>query len=138
MRATERQAIERLLNDFSRYADAKDAESLADLFLPNGMLQMANVDVEGREALIAFSRERMGSNDSITRHTWSNLTIVSAQPDKISLTTSLATYEHCNTGGATQVRVSDVFDRFQRDESGRWRIAQRNIKKIMSFTSPGP
>lgn len=138
MDAMERQAIETLLNDFARYADTKDAESFGVLFLKNGRLNVGGVELEGASSIVDYCRKRFNNNDHHTRHTWSNLRFESAQPDEISTTIIQVTYEHFSANGTTQTRVNDVFDRFQRDESGQWRMAERIIKKSLSFTSSGP
>ena len=68
------QLVARILSDFGWRADRKQAEQLADLFLPDGRLSLNGIEVIGRQAIADDCRRRFASQRT-TRHVWSNLRI---------------------------------------------------------------
>ncbi|MES2258248.1 MAG: SgcJ/EcaC family oxidoreductase [Pseudomonadota bacterium] len=133
---TEQQAVEHLLNQFALHADRQDAQALAELFLEQGCLAMAGVELDGAVAIADFCRQRFQGGKRMTRHAWSNLHIERLSPAELASTIVQITYEHVSDEAAMQVRVNDVADRFRLDADGQWRFARREIRRVLSFSGP--
>lgn len=132
----EQQAVEVLLNQFALHADRQDAQALGALFLDQGCLAMAGVELDGVAAIVAFCSQRFQGGKRTTRHAWSNLHIECPAPGELATSMVQITYEQVSDDPTMQVRVNDVFDRFRQDEAGQWRFARREIRRVMSFSGP--
>ena len=69
----DRFAIQDLLTEFCWLADHGQAESVAGLFLPEGVIATPMFRLEGREQIAAHFRKRDGGGTVVSRHQWSNL-----------------------------------------------------------------
>jgi hypothetical protein len=67
----ELQSIERLFSDFAWFADRCDAEALANLFMPGGVLSVGGRESAGSDNIAADCRKRFAVSDRKTRHMWS-------------------------------------------------------------------
>jgi ketosteroid isomerase-like protein len=132
----DRQAVEQLLNQFALHADRHDANALGRLFLAHGKLCMAGTELHGSAEIADFCQQRFQGGSRMTRHSWSNLSIARRTPDELVSSIVQITYEQVDGASDMQVRVNDVFDRFSKDEEGRWRFSERVIKRIMSVSGP--
>jgi len=133
MEAIERHAIEDLLSAFAWHADHLDAQLLGELFLPQGRLVMGDVELNGAAAIVTYLGKRFEGTARITRHVWSDLRIVQQSSEEIETTLTQLTYEKAGEDQPTTARVSDVSDRFTKDVAGRWRFAQRVVKRVLSL-----
>ena len=125
-------AIQRLMSDFAWCADRGDGASLAELFLPEGILWVGGQEHKGR-VQIADDCHRRSLPQRKTRHVWSNLR-VDPQDDGTYVATAIQlTFEQTGPDNASQMRVNDVFDRFKRDPQGAWRFMTRTIDRQMSI-----
>jgi hypothetical protein len=129
------ESIGRLLSDFGWHADRKQAEQLAELFLPDGRLSLSGTELAGRQAIVDDCRRRFAAQRT-TRHVWSNLRIESADENRIVATAIQMTYEQEGNGGGTQVRISDLLDTFSRDQSHRWCFAHRVMTRVITLAAP--
>lgn len=131
-----RQAVEQLLNQFALHADRHDANALGALFLAQGKLCMAGVELQGPAAIADFCQQRFQGGARMTRHSWSNLNIAHDTPDEVMSSIVQITYEQVDGATEMHVRINDVFDRFNKDATGAWRFAERVIKRVMSVSGP--
>lgn len=138
MEAKERQSIENLLSDFGWYADRMEAQPLGKLFIPMGRLVMAGVELNSAAAIVAHLSKRFEGSQRITRHLWSNLRITSHSSEAISATIRQVTYEKSATDQPAVARVSDVRDRYGKDQDGNWLFAERIITRVMIIGSLAP
>jgi len=133
MDAIDRHAIEDLLSAFAWHADHLEAQLLGRLFLPQGRLVMGDVDLNGAAVIVTYLGKRFEGTARITRHVWSDLRIEQQSSEEIKTTMTQVTYEKAGEDLPTTARVSDVCDRFAKDVTGRWRFAQRVVKRVLSL-----
>ena len=133
MEAIERHAIEDLLSAFAWHADRLEAQLLGGLFLPQGRLVMGDVELDGAAAIETYLSKRFEGTARITRHVWSDLRIEHQSSEEIASTMTQVTYEKAGDDQPTTARVSDVSDRFAKDVAGRWRFAQRIVKRVLAL-----
>lgn len=126
--------IERVLSDFAWYADRGDGTSLAELFVPDGVLCVGGQELKGRLQIADDCRRRASQPDRKTRHIWSNLRIERAQANSATGTAVQLTFEQHGPDTPTQLRVNDLFDEFEKDAQGVWRLARRVISREMSLS----
>ncbi len=131
-------AIERLLSDFAWHADRGEGAALADLFLPDAVLTVGGVDLQGRVAIAADCHRRHENPLRKTRHVWSNLRVLHRDDGAVATAAVQLTYEQTGPDLPTQLRVNDLFDTFRRDAAGRWRFARRLIKRELALCLPVP
>jgi hypothetical protein len=128
--------VQRLLTDFTWFADRGDGNGLAALFLPEAVFTVGNLELRGREAIAADCYRRWAAGPRKTRHLWCNFRLERVLQGEISTTVVQMTFEQTTPGQATQLRVNDVFDSFRRDDSTSWRFAHRIIKREMALAIP--
>lgn len=132
-------AIEQLLSDFAWYADRGDGESLAALFLPQGVLHVGGQELIGRDAIARDCERRHAEQGRKTRHIWSNLRIEKEGDSSQVLTTAIQmTFEQRAPEGTVQTRINDLFDTLRRIESGVWLIERRVIKRELALNGGAP
>jgi uncharacterized protein (TIGR02246 family) len=126
--------IERLLSDFAWFADRGDGASLCELFMPDGVLKVSGNELRGRVQISEDCIARFRTAQRKTRHVWSNLRIDRIDGDTAASFAIQLTFEQNGAGQATQLRVNDLVDEFQRDASGAWKIIRRVIERQMALT----
>lgn len=126
-------AIEKLLSDFAWYADRGDGESMAQLFVPDGVLHVGGQQLAGREAIARDCERRHAEPGRKTRHVWSNLRIEGEDADSASTSAVQITFELRAPDGSVQTRVNDLFDTLRRMGSGTWLIENRVIQREIAF-----
>jgi SnoaL-like domain len=132
MSETDWTAIERLLSDFAWHADRGDGAALAELFLPEAVLVVGGVKLEGHSQIGEDCRRRALDPRRKTRHVWSNLRLNAEADGTVAGTAVQMTFEQ--TGSvATQLRINDLIDRYQRDAAGTWRFKSRIIERQMAL-----
>jgi hypothetical protein len=110
--------VQRLLTDFTWFADRGDGDGLAALFLPDAVLTVGGAALDGREAIAADCYCRSAIAGRKTRHVWCNLRFERVLDGEISTAAVQVTFEQTAPRGAVQLRLNDVFDSFRRDVSG--------------------
>jgi len=94
---------------------------------------MGDVELNGAPAIETYLGKRFEGTARITRHVWSDLRIEQQSNGEIETTITQVTYEKAGEDQPTTARVSDVSDRFAKDLAGRWRYAQRIVKRVLSL-----
>lgn len=124
-------ALMQLCIAFVERIDGGRAESVADLFTPDGVLISAGERVAGEAALRERFARRQREAGLVTRHLLTNASFT-LQGDAQATGRSLMTvFRRQGEDAAMQPpRVADVDDVYVRDASGRWRFAQRRIERV--------
>jgi hypothetical protein len=128
-------AIERLLSDFAWHADRGDGTSLSELFVPDGILRIGALELKGQLQIAEDCRRRFLQPGRKTRHVWSNLRVELTDTDEATTFAVQLTFEQSGAGSATQCRVSDLLDKFQKNSQGVWRFASRVIKRELTLNT---
>lgn len=129
----ELQSIERLFSDFAWFADRSDAEGLANLFLPDGVLSVRGQESSGSDNIAADCRKRFAAADRKTRHMWSNLRVEMPSADTARTTAVQLTFETSDDDTPARLRVNDVVDELRKAASGEWRFVSRHIRCEMAL-----
>ena len=124
--------IERLLSDFAWHADRGDGESLARLFLPGAVLVVGGLRLVGRVEIAQDCRRRALDLRRKTRHVWSNLRLDPQADGTVCATAIQLTFEQTDSD-ATNLRISDLADRYERDALGTWHFVSRTIERQMAL-----
>ena len=122
----------RLLSDFAWHADRGDGASLAQLFLPQAVLIVAGLKLEGHTEIAQDCQRRALDPLRKTRHVWSNLRVNPEADGTVSATAIQLTFEQTDSV-ATKMRINDVFDHYQQDAAGVWRFKSRIIERQMAL-----
>lgn len=127
------QSIGRLFSDFAWFADRRDAEGLARLFVPDGVLSVGGRESAGSENIAADCQRRFAGADRMTRHLWSNLRVEMPTPDTATTTAIQLTFETAGDDLPARLRVNDVIDELRKAASGEWRFVRRHIRCEMAL-----
>jgi len=127
-------ACERLCTNYARRVDTR-AESFADLFTDDGVLTLVNVDLSGREEILAYIR-RSAAEGRATRHLYANIAIDVVSADEARGVVDML-YFTGRPGEDGVVRgpelkpagVGTYTDVYRRTADG-WRIARRAFKPV--------
>jgi hypothetical protein len=122
----------RLLSDFAWHADRGDGLSLAQLFLPEAVLIVNELRLEGRAEIATDCQRRALDPRRKTRHVWSNLRVNPEADGTVSATAVQLTFEQTDSATA-RMRINEVFDHYQQDAAGVWRFKSRIIERQMAI-----
>lgn len=125
--------IERLFSDFAWHADRGEGSRLSELFVEDGVLCLGGNEYKGRSEIAEDVDRRARTQGRKTRHVWSNLRIVSIDPDAVVTTAIQLTFEQNTLESAAQVRINDLLDTLQRSSDGRLRFARRTIQREIAL-----
>jgi hypothetical protein len=135
-----RLAIEDLNAAFAYHLDHNQVEPLVDLFTANARYSHGERRTEGREALRTLFIARTATGPRTTRHFYSGLRIDihderSASGQSVWM--AFAANQEPPIGFCTPHLVADFIDRYLLDTDGRWRIEQRDIRRIFVASAEG-
>jgi hypothetical protein len=106
----EKWRVERLYTAFGTFADRGDGAALSELFVSDGMLEMGNNELRGRQNIAEFVNARCADPNRKTRHTWSNLRLEQEEGSTFHTAAIQMTFEQNGANNAPQLRVSDLVD----------------------------
>ena len=129
----EKWRVEGLYTAFGTCADRGDGAALSELFVSDGMLEMGNNELRGRQNIAEFVNARCADPNRKTRHTWSNLRLEQQEGSTFHTAAVQMTFEQNGVDKAPQLRVSDLVDTLQRDADGTWRFLSRRIHRQISL-----
>jgi len=136
-----RLAIEDLNTAFTHCLDHNQVGELAELFTADAFYTHGNRESRGRPAILALFQAR-GAKLRTARHLYSGLMIDIEDASHARGKCVCMTFA---SDGAAPVRgtivhlVADFEDRYLLCSDGRWRIAERHIKRIFEAPdNPGP
>ena len=135
--ASER-ACERLVLDFAHFSDRQDYQSLAELFVPDGIMMRPSGDpLIGREAIVKSYQSRPGGR--ITRHVCTNIRITVESAHRAHGLTYAVVYSansneppeaHFGIKADARHLIGEFEDEFVRTAEG-WRIESRRARFVM-------
>jgi len=135
-------ALQDLNNAFVHTLDHDHVEELVDLFTEEAVYTHGDRRSEGREAIRALFEARRAAGVRTARHLSTGLML---QIDSATLARGRSVCLTFAFDGpppvtpATPHLVADFEDRYQRCADGRWRIAERHIRRIfVAADNPGP
>ena len=123
-------ACERLTVQYCQLIDHGQAARTADLFSPNGVLDLGRGEWRGREAIRDGMKARDAMTQRISRHVCNNFLITSMENSRATATTYLSLYRSVVEAGEEVGRIDgpavlgEYEDRFIKTDEG-WRIAHR-------------
>ena len=124
-------ALMELCIAFVERIDGGRAESVAELFTPDGVLVSAGERVAGATALRERFARRQQEAGLVTRHLLTNLSFMLRGDGQATGRSLMTVFRRLGEDAAVQPpRVADVDDVYVLDASGRWRIAQRRIERV--------
>jgi len=136
--AADRLAIGELNARFAFVLDHHDYDALRELLAPDVHYASVGREFHDLEAVIASFRARTGTRT--TRHALGNAVVTAVDEDRASGWSTWTTFAS-NEPGRTPPRlfmVADFADRYRRDASGGWRIAERIITPVFRDDSLAP
>nr|WP_281722848.1 nuclear transport factor 2 family protein [Nitrosomonas nitrosa] len=121
--------IEALVVEHAWLIDNHQSERLADLYTEDGRLLGVGPDKIGREALLAYGRDRAKMTKRTARHVVSNLRLIPESPKRIRGSNVVTLFRADGEAIATAdpIGVADSFEIYVQGDDGRWRIAERKI-----------
>ena len=130
--------VSRLVSEYFLRTDRPEFGSVAELFKPDGTLELGALILSGSEAIAAFFVER-NAQQSVsgrkTRHLCGPLTLRMSSPDVIELYAMVAVFSASGVvplPSALPSTIVDFDDVCERDLTGVWRFARRKATLIFA------
>lgn len=120
------QAVARLVARYCHHVDRGPADAIAPLFTADGVLDLGERRLEGRDAIDAFYRDR-ATRGITSRHVVANLLVEAAGDSEAHVTSTLLLFREL--AATTPVIVADYYDRVVL-EDGEWRFASKRVEII--------
>jgi len=124
-----RQELGDLITTFCWYADHGEEVKIPDLFTADGRISAPGMDVQGKADLTELFEGRAKQAGRQSRHLWSNMRILSVEPDRIEAVVTATTYIGSGDQPATPESyvVGDSYETFEKGSDGQWRFAERRL-----------
>jgi hypothetical protein len=137
-----RLAIEDLNTSFTYHLDHNEIDQLVDLFAVDAVYTHGARISRGRAAIRGLFEARRSAGVRTARHLYSGLRLNiedQANATGSSVCMTFAFDGPAPVPNALPHLVADFEDRYRCDPDGRWRIAERNIRRIfVAADNPGP
>jgi hypothetical protein len=137
-----RLAIEDLNTSFTYHLDHNEIDQLVDLFAVDAVYTHGPRISRGRAAIRGLFEARRSAGVRTARHLSSGLRLNiedQANATGSSVCMTFAFDGPAPVPNALPHLVADFEDRYRCDPDGRWRIAERNIRRIfVAADNPGP
>jgi ketosteroid isomerase-like protein len=127
-----RLALEDLNAAFTHHLDHGDIEALTQLFTADALYTNGPRESRGREAIETLFRQRVAKGPRTSRHIYSGLRF-DIESDRAATGTSVCLSFAADGTPPLPARpflVADFVDRYQREDDGRWRFAERQIHRV--------
>ncbi len=123
-------ALSRLVEEISWRIDHGRAESVWELFVPDGVLATSGAPLVGHDAIRAWGRTRVASA-ARTRHIISGMRFTDSGDGRVTGSTLLTVFIHegDRRGPAIPSVVGEDTDEFVRTEAG-WRFVSRTFEVL--------
>jgi ketosteroid isomerase-like protein len=137
-----RLAIEDLNTSFTYHLDHNEVDPLVDLFAVDAVYTHGSRISRGRAAIRELFEARRSAGVRTARHLYSGLRLNiedHANATGSSVCMTFAFDGPAPVANALPHLVADFEDRYRCDPDGRWRIAERHIRRIfVASDNPGP
>lgn len=123
-------ALSRLVVEIAWRIDHGRADSVWELFVPEGVLATSGTPLVGQDAIRAWGRERVASSVR-TRHICSGMRFIDCGDGRATGSTLLTVFIHDGDGRgpATPSVVGEDSDEFVRTDAG-WRFVSRTFEAL--------
>ena len=122
-------------------ADGDASERIEDLFTEDAVLQLGNLVLEGRAAIVKFFADRDAAQRSAqrtTRHVACNHRVAGRQGDRVTVCSTVMVYAGVGAiplESGAPTGIADFRDDCVKSAQGEWRFAKRAGGSI--FVGPG-
>jgi len=134
--------LEELNAAFTHHLDHGEIDELVELFTAQAVYTHGERRSVGRQEIRRLFDTRAAAGVRTVRHLCSGLRIHIDGPDRARGSSVCLTFAFdgpAPAANATPHLVADFIDSYERDETGRWRIARRHIERIfVAPDNPGP
>jgi len=131
---TDHVQLARLVTEHAFRADAGRADTIYELYVENGELELQGTTLRGHKAIAEWGRALVENQPwRLIRHVCGNMRFVANGPDEAEGITILTVFMVAGTGAATTLpfEVGEDHDRFIRTAEG-WRFASRRWVELFS------
>lgn len=128
-------AIRQLIARYNHAIDSGDGPAYAAAFTDDGVLDVGDFVVTGRDALYAFA-ESFAVTVRAPRHIASNL-VIEGDGDRAELRAYVQLYSLDGTPPRQEVRASGIYTDTLVKEDGGWRFVRRTFANDAGSPSPG-
>jgi ketosteroid isomerase-like protein len=139
-RITIRQALEDLNAAFTHHLDHDEIDALADLFTEDALYTHGERRSEGRAAIEQLFRNRIAAGPRTSRHFYSGLKLCLESRNRAAGTSVCMVFARAGEPPLTPaipILVADFQDVYVRCADGRWRFAERHIRRIFADPESG-
>lgn len=137
-----RMELQELNAAFVHHLDHGEIDELVCLFTEKAVYTHGERRSVGRNEIRQLFDARAAAGTRTVRHLCSGLRIHIDSPDRARGTSTCLTFAFdgpAPVANAAPHLVADFIDAYERDRTGRWRIAQRHIERIfVAPDNPGP
>lgn len=137
-----RLAIEDLNTSFTYHLDHNEVDQLVELFAVDAVYTHGSRISHGRPAIRGLFEARRSAGVRTARHLYSGLRLNIEDPANATGSSVCMTFAFDGPAPVPNARphlVADFEDRYRCDPDGRWRITERNIRRIfVAPDNPGP
>jgi hypothetical protein len=130
MKVADRQDIADLISAYSYGYDTLDWELFGSIFAPDAIMASPLGESQGRETIVARSREfreRLAADGVQTRHYQTNTLLNEGSDGRIGgRTLVFVAWQHTGEPGPTPMHTGEYRDEYVRTPDG-WRIARREV-----------
>lgn len=131
-------AVTRLVTEYFLRTDRPEFGDVAELFMPDGVLQLGATTIEGRDAIAAFFAERNGiqaASGRTTRHFSGPLAFRAHVSGAVKAHATVIVF--AGTGALPLMsgppsNIVDFDDVFARDQHGAWRFTRRKVTALFA------
>jgi hypothetical protein len=133
------EAIKRLKYRYVRHLDLKEFDELAELFVDGATAAYGDgqYSYDGRDAILGFLREALGSTSMLTSHKVHQPEIELTGPDTATGTWGLEDVVLLVDGGLTIRGAAFYFDEYVKVD-GEWRIKHTGYRRVYEEMQPRP
>jgi hypothetical protein len=129
-------ALARLVTEIAWRIDHGKADTVHELFVHEGEMDLGQTSLKGREKIREWGRERVKATYT-TRHACMNMRFIADGDDRAEGTTLLIQYLDEGDGRGTTLprAIGEDRDRFMRTEQG-WRFVSRSFEQFFVRHDP--
>jgi ketosteroid isomerase-like protein len=127
-----RLALEDLNSAFARHLDHNEIDALVDLFAVDALYTHGERISRGRDEIERLFRARAAKGPRTSRHLLSGLRLSIESATEAAGTSVCLSFAADGSPPlpARPFLVADFDDRYRRDRDGRWRFAERHIRRV--------
>ena len=133
--ATDGEQVRTVLARYCDAIDALDIERLSTLFSPEVTADLRGIELDGRDELMAFVRDRLGRFVATSHHVGGE--IVDIDGDAAHLSAQLYAYHRADDGGTWEVWGRYEIDLRRDGDGSAWLVHRHELHGIGERSSDG-